>query len=1262
MKFQPILYLLALSLATLSSALAGTFSTDFNGGEDPPNGTELHSVGGGGVIEPFGGVNDSGVLKLTKAVNNQTGSFIVDDLDNGAPVNGFTATWKMRVGGGSATPADGFSFCVAPDLPSATWGEEGEGFGLRVAFDIYDNGGGEAPAVDVYWNGAVVRSLKVPIATLMTGADFVDVVVKLDSDGSLDIIYNGQELYTNYHVPGFQPIEGARYGWGARTGGLNTNQFIDDISLVTTTGPLQPAVVTHPASIAVLQGYPAQFFVTVNDLDNSTIQWERQPAGGGGFTPVPGANDWFLITGATSAADNGAQYRVAVTLNGTTVTSEPATLEVVTLPAPAPKVAYDFNDGAVPANTEVYGSANVQAFGGVNNSGFLELTPAANNLIGNWIVPDLDSGSAVDGFYVSFKLNMTPDPGVTPADGVGFHFAPNLPDDAFGTAEEPVGDGLSVTFDVYNNGGGEAPAIDLFWLGQRVGGVAVPIEFLNTEGQFANVIIRLEPDGTVDVAYNGILVIHNVAVPGWSAMSGGKFGFAGRTGGLNQFQAIDDVTIATSLYTGPVQIAEQPASATVLVGNTATFRVVSNDPARSSYQWQRAATADGPFTDIPGATAASYTTPPAAFPGDHQTAYRVVVRSTNGTTTTSETAILTVLNIAPPASPQVLFTFDDGAVTNTGSKAGVIAEAFGTAGELITLDGGVNDSGVLHLTDPFENQNGSLIIEDFNDGANVGGFTAAFHVRSGGGSAVPADGWSFSWGRGIPMQQATGELENGLGNDLRVAFDIYDNDDANPNNEAGEAPAIEVYWQGAMLARARVPLSLLDTGDDFEQVIIQLTQDGKVTVAHSGVVVLVDVQIPNFAGVGGANFALAGRTGGAYTNQWVDNFALSTTLYVGPLTFVAQPVAGATILENSAVTLSAEVNDPARATYQWQRKAPGDADFSNIPGANAAEYTTPPLTLADNGVQYRLVATATTNTVASEAATISVVSLGLPSQWTRIIDFNDGQLPLDGYQNGSAFILPDGGVGGTGHMELTSPAGSLYGSFTLDDQNAGAPVSSMTAEFYFRVAEPSSPPADGFSFCWGRNLPLDGTFGEDGAGDDLIVSFDTYDNVDANPYNGVGEAPAIRLMWRGTPLGSVMVPLDLFLNDGEFAQALVRVNSDGTCDVVYNNFVAFWKQPLPGWNGALANARYGWGARTGGAWALQALDEVRILTETSAAGPQPTISAVVSGANLVITFQGTLQTSTTLSNWTNVPGAVSPLTIPLNTLNAEPRRFWRAVR
>jgi hypothetical protein len=125
----------AAGLAFLTSAQAGSFSANFNDNQVPPL-TGLYGDQGDGNA----GAISNGVLILTRAVANNNGGFIIEDLDGGLPISGFTATFKLLIGNGSG--AAGFSFNFAPDLPDGTINEEGAGSDLRVCFDTYQDGGG----------------------------------------------------------------------------------------------------------------------------------------------------------------------------------------------------------------------------------------------------------------------------------------------------------------------------------------------------------------------------------------------------------------------------------------------------------------------------------------------------------------------------------------------------------------------------------------------------------------------------------------------------------------------------------------------------------------------------------------------------------------------------------------------------------------------------------------------------------------------------------------------------------------------------------------------------------------------------------------------------------------------------------------------------------------------------------------------------------------------------------------------------------------
>lgn len=86
--------------------------------------------------------------------------------------------------------------------------------------------------------------------------------------------------------------------------------------------------------------------------------------------------------------------------------------------------------------------------------------------------------------------------------------------------------------------------------------------------------------------------------------------------------------------------------------------------------------------------------------------------------------------------------------------------------------------------------------------------------------------------------------------------------------------------------------------------------------------------------------------------------------------------AGQTVNAGATATFRVAVALPAGAagglTYQWQLRAHGAANFTDIAGATAAAYTTPALAAGDNGAVYRVRVTNAADTVDSAEALLTV--------------------------------------------------------------------------------------------------------------------------------------------------------------------------------------------------------------------------------------------------------------------------------------------------
>lgn len=285
--------------------MAGSATYDFN--SQPP--ADLNFVGNaewrssGGAS---GGAND-GYLALFDAVNSQHASVLIPDFDNGLIVKGFSFEVDLRVGNGvgnSGRPADGFSISyarandpVVNDLKQeppvdnlnnfAVGGgpENGTATGLAVSFDTW-SGNALPDGADI--EGIILRLdnktiLRYPMATrngacddatsLQTGPYSGDdsgdpsglcwakLQVDLDENGKLTVHWKGVDVLTGFDT-GFTPSAG-RMVFAGRTGGANENTHIDNLKI--TTIPANKALVTG------LIGNPYGVTVIIEDVGRSVL-------------------------------------------------------------------------------------------------------------------------------------------------------------------------------------------------------------------------------------------------------------------------------------------------------------------------------------------------------------------------------------------------------------------------------------------------------------------------------------------------------------------------------------------------------------------------------------------------------------------------------------------------------------------------------------------------------------------------------------------------------------------------------------------------------------------------------------------------------------------------------------------------------------------------------------------------------------------------------------------------------------------------------
>ena len=222
---------------TKATFIAYNIYATFDDGKIPTGATTAASGSTPPVVLPNGTGNTTPFLQITDPTGSQQGAIVFDDVLNGADVTKFTATFRLFIGKGSGNPADGFSFNLAPDISSdASISEEGIGSGLTIAMDTYDNGGGEAPAIDVKWAGQEVATTKVAKAVLVNN-QWVNVTIQGSVDasgGHVTVIHNNVKYYDNLSIPDWAAgaLAGAKLGLGARTGGEFEVHWLDDLKVI----------------------------------------------------------------------------------------------------------------------------------------------------------------------------------------------------------------------------------------------------------------------------------------------------------------------------------------------------------------------------------------------------------------------------------------------------------------------------------------------------------------------------------------------------------------------------------------------------------------------------------------------------------------------------------------------------------------------------------------------------------------------------------------------------------------------------------------------------------------------------------------------------------------------------------------------------------------------------------------------------------------------------------------------------------------------
>ncbi len=493
----------------------------------------------------------------------------------------------------------------------------------------------------------------------------------------------------------------------------------------------------------------------------------------------------------------------------------------------------------------------------------------------------------------------------------------------------------------------------------------------------------------------------------------------------------------------PLVIANQPAGVTVCAGSNASFTVVPPAPGVGfTYQWQ-VSTGGGPFTDIAGATAATYTAT-AVTNAENNNQYQVIVSSLCSSATS--TAATLVVNSAPsitaqPANATVCVgssnTFSvgaagggltyqwqvstDGCITFTD-----IPSATGPTFVLSGITIGMNNNSYRVIVNGacpgpatsncavlFVGNAPSITLQPVNVTACAGN-TATFTVDAS-GSGIGYQ-WQVSTDGGVTFNDIPGETNASLNltgvtaaanNNVYMAV-VSSATCATPSNSntatltVNDLPAITTQPSDATLcAGSDVSFTSAATGTGISYQW-QVSTDGGTTYT-------------DIAGATAATYDITGVTAGLNNNQYqvvvsgiCTPAATSTAAIltvISPVSISAQPASLAACAgTNASITVGA--SSPVAINYQWQVSTDGGTTYTDIAGEISATLSLAAVTAGQDGNLYHVLVSNNTCTtpVISGAATLTVNAL--PAV-TAAANANN-------VCTGTPVVLTAGGAGGAG--------------------------------------------------------------------------------------------------------------------------------------------------------------------------------------------------------------------------------------------------------
>jgi len=189
------------------------------------------------------------------------------------------------------------------------------------------------------------------------------------------------------------------------------------------------------------------------------------------------------------------------------------------------------------------------------------------------------------------------------------------------------------------------------------------------------------------------------------------------------------------------------------------------------------------------------------------------------------------------------------------------------------------------------------VLNEIDPGYAESSFSFAADVRLGGGSAIPADGFSISFARNSEVALSSAS-EKGTATGLSVCFLAYNGDSAtgirglqinidgsavynmpitNWNGSCGDATSLQTGPTDTTGTQGRTAL----LANLCWQPILITYNSGLLSVGFKGITLVTNLAVPYTASPG--KFVIAGRTGGLWEEQDIDNIVITTVPSSNPV-------------------------------------------------------------------------------------------------------------------------------------------------------------------------------------------------------------------------------------------------------------------------------------------------------------------------------------------------------------------------------------------